>query len=130
MYNALPLIDEELYRDLAAYVADENYIVALAESDGIPAGFCVFGINKVTGRLAYEALMVWFYIRPAHRSLQVANALLDYSIALCKDKGAKFFFASSTAGFNDGGTNERAFSALLKRKGFSVLGSVLMLREV
>lgn len=130
VYTRTPLIDEELYQDLAHYVACPSHVVVLAELDGVPAGFCIFGISKVTGRREYESLMTWFYVRPAHRSAQVANRLLDYSLTLCKDKGAKYFFASSTAGFDDGGLNERAFTALLRRKGFSVLGSILMLREI
>ena len=130
VYTRTPLIDTELYQDLAQYVACPFHVVALAEVDGTPAGFCVFGVNKVTGRLEYEALMTWFYVRKSHRCGMMATQLLDYSMKLCKDKGAKYFFASSTAGFDDGGLNERAFTALLRRKGFSVLGSILMLREV
>lgn len=129
VYTRTRLIDAELYRDLAQYVACPYHVVVLAEKDGVPAGFSVWGINKVTGRLEKEALLTWFYIRKSHRCAEVATQLLDYSIALCKDGGAKYFFASSTAGFDDGGLNERAFTALLRRKGFSVLGSLLMLRE-
>lgn len=129
VYTRTPLIDQELYQDLADYIASPNHVVALAEVDGVPAGFCVFGVGKVTGRREYEALMTWFYVRKSHRSGHLATELLDYSMKLCKDKGAKYFFASSTAGFDDGGLNERAFTALLRRNGFSVLGSILMFRE-
>lgn len=125
-----PIVDAELYQDFADAIGSSSHFVAVAydEADMI-AGFAIWGVGKVFARSSKEALMTFFYTRKAHRNLKLSDQLLDYSINLCKDMGAKTFFASSTGGFADDGKNERAFTALLKRRGFEVLGSILSLRE-
>jgi hypothetical protein len=44
--------------------------------------------------------------------------MLDFALELCKDKGAKMLYSSSTGGFDDDGRNARAYNALLRRSGF------------
>lgn len=124
-WHGLQLSSERIYSSLAYMLSNENFVMVLAETErGMPAGFSFWQLeNPWTVELM--ALMVLFYVRPDHRNAQLANGLLDYSLDLCKDKGAKMFYASSTAGFNDAGANERAFTALLRRKGFNVVGSFL-----
>ena len=124
-WHGLQLSSERIYSSLAYMLSNENFVMVLAETaQGLPAGFSFWQLeNPWTVELM--ALMVLFYVRPDHRNAQVANGLLDYSLQLCQDKGAKMFYSSSTAGFNDAGANERAFTALLKRRGFKTTGAFL-----
>lgn len=124
-WQGMTLSTENIYSSLAYMLSQPGFVMVIAETpEGLPAGFAFWQLeNPWTVELM--ALMVLFYVRPEHRNASLANSLLDYSLTLCKDKGAKMFYASSTAGFNDGGKNERAFTALLRRKGFSVVGSFL-----
>lgn len=72
------------------------------------------------------ALCVNFYIAPDYRRSECSQMLLDFSAAICHSRGAKFEWASSTAGFADNGCNERAYKMLLKRNRFREIGTFLV----
>lgn len=130
IYDKTEALDTEtFYQDIYAYIQDPNHVVVVAYDGVVPVGVSVFGIGKVFGRKSFEAMMAWFYVRKDYRNLSTANQILDYSVNLCKNKGARYIFASSTADFNDNGRNERAFTALLKRKKFKSIGPVLLRKD-
>lgn len=121
----MTLSTENIYASLAHMLSNPLAVMVIAEDQhGLPVGFSLWQLEN-PWTVEHMALMVLFYVRPHARNLKLASDLLDYSMQLCQDKGAKMFYASSTAGFDDGGANERAFTALLKRKGFKVIGSFL-----
>ncbi len=127
---------ESIYRDLTfnPHKTRESIVAMLCDSD------CE--LNVVTycetivafHEFAFEnpwmdeevALCVNFYIAPDHRHSKCSQMLLDFSSAICDSRGAKFEWASSTAGFADNGCNERAYRMLLKRNGFREIGSFLV----
>lgn len=124
-WGHMTLDDDRIRETLIHMLTNDAFIVCVAETDeGIPAGFVIWCLEN-PWTVEMQALMVLFYIRPQYRSGGTASNLLDLSLELCQNGGAKMFFASSTAGFDDGGVNERAFTLLLKRRGFDGLGTFL-----
>ncbi|MCK5607365.1 GNAT family N-acetyltransferase [Candidatus Pacearchaeota archaeon] len=114
----LTLSNENIYSTLLFMVKDPNtVIVAAYEDNGDVAGFTMWHLENpwTVEKIAVEIL---FYIRPASRNMNIAKELLKSAIELCKHEDARLFYSASTASFNDGGRNARAFNALLRRQGF------------
>lgn len=117
----LTLSTENIYRTLLAMLEDPDTIVVVGYDDnGDVGGFTFWGLENpwTVEKVAIEIL---FYVRPESRKANMARQMLDFAINLCKDKGARLLYSSSTAGFDDDGRNARAYNALLRRQGFKVL---------
>lgn len=124
-WGHMTLDPDRIRESLIHILTNQSFIVVVAVDDnGIPAGFVIWSLEN-PWTIEKQALMVLFYVRPEYRTGGTASKVLDLSLDLCKNAGAKMFFSSSTAGFDDGGVNERAFTLLLKRRGFKGLGTFL-----
>jgi GNAT superfamily N-acetyltransferase len=128
-WRGLTLSKANIYNTLFSVLSREDFICLLAETEeGFPAGFVIWGIEN-PWTIEKQAMMSMFYIRKRYRNGKLSTKLLEASIKECKNAGAKLFFSSSTAGFDDNGVNERMFTVLLKRQGFSRLGTILCRKE-
>lgn len=120
-FDNMTLCDKTIRLTLLAMHNDPNSIVIVAYDDECDvAGFALWGLQNpwTVEKIAIEDL---FYIRKSARKSKIAQAMLDFSIKACQDRGAKLLYSSSTAGFNDDGKNARAYNLLLRRKGFKEL---------
>lgn len=118
-FDKMTLCKKNIRKTMIAMHNDPNSLVVVAYDDknGF-VGFTLWGLQNpwTVEKIAIEDL---FYIRKSARKSKIAQAMLDFSIKACQDKGAKLLYSSSTAGFDDNGVNARAFNILLKKTGFS-----------
>jgi GNAT superfamily N-acetyltransferase len=99
-------------------VDNSNTVLVVAYDDeGKVAGFTIWALEN-PWTVEKMGLEVLFYVRPEARKSKLAKHMLDFAIELCKDRGAKMLYSSSTGGFDDDGRNARAYNALLRRSGF------------
>jgi GNAT superfamily N-acetyltransferase len=131
---------ESLYRDMTfdpvraeqsilSMMMDSDFHVLVAYVDGQPergpVGFFEFAFENPW--MAEEVMLcVNFYVLGQHRRGQCSQMLMDKALEICKYRGAKLVWASSTAGFSDNGCNERAFRMFLKRNRFREVGTFLV----
>lgn len=96
---------------------DEFSVVAVAMDGERVVGFGLWGLENpwTIERVAIEIL---FFVSPEYRNAQVSASLLRLSLDECKKLGAKAYYSSSTAGFDDEGVNARAYKMMLGRAGF------------
>lgn len=129
--------EESIYRDMTfdpvraeqsilAMMMDSDYhSLYCANEEGDIAGFFEFAFENPW--MAEEVMLcVNFYVAPEYRGSQCSQMLMDSALKICKDRGAKLVWASSTAGFSDNGCNERAFRMFLKRNRFREVGTFLV----
>jgi len=108
------------YRIGQMYSSEEDTIL-VAVHDGKVVGFIMFDTTRhYTTYLVSH--MFLFFVLPAARRLGAGPALVKAATLFSQDRGAKYFYGSSSAGFNDGGRNERGLTALYKRQGFKENG--------
>ena len=102
----------------------------LCDSHNIPqgcaAGWCVRSL--MSQDLVADDIIMW--IEPEYRTLRSANMLLDTYVQWAKARGAKLIRASHTGGSWPKGSKEYIlFDALLRRQGFSEVGSIYHWQE-
>lgn len=126
VYRDLTWRPDKMYQTLANMMMDSDYEVIVAYTeDGKVAGFFEFGFDSPC--MDEEvALCVYFYVLPEYRDAECSQMLMDFGTEICQNRGAKFLWASSTAGFSDNGCNERAYKLFLKRNGFTEIGTFLV----
>lgn len=109
------------------YLIDsEDNVFLVVEDNNEITGFAIWGIEN-PWTIEKIAIDILFYIAPKKRNFNTANKLLNESIEKCKNLGAKIFYTSSTAGFDDNGKNARAYNMLYKKNGFSEIENSKML---
>ncbi len=87
-------------------------------------GFLIFNISTeyIEEWIAELAIM---YIHKNYRKFQVADELMEKNLALLnRCKSAVAVYIESTAGFDDGGKNARAFRFWGHRHGFKPIGDI------
>ena len=122
-FESMTLCRKTIRMTLLKMLEDENSLIVVAYDDaGDVAGFTMWGLQNpwTLEKIAIEDL---FYIRAQARKSNIAKPMMDFAVKLCKDRGAKLLYTSSTAGFNDDGRNARAYNILLKRCGFKELSN-------
>ena len=109
----------------AMMMDSDTHSLYATDEDGYIGGFFEFGFERPW--MAEEVMMcINFYIVPEHRRGDCSQMLMDKALEICKNRGAKLVWASSTAGFSDNGCNERAFKMFLKRNRFREVGTFLV----
>lgn len=126
VYRSMTWDGERAEQSILSMMCDSDFEVIVARDEtGEPAGFFEFGFERPWMK-EEVMLCVNFYVAPAYRRGQCSQMLLDAGMEICKYRGAKLVWASSTAGFSDNGCNERAFRMFLKRNGFRESGTFLI----
>ncbi len=90
---------------------------------GACVGFIIFNINKDYTE-EYIAELAIMYIREDYRKFEVVNELMERCDTRMKYLGAAGAYIESTAGFDDGGKNARAFRMWGRRFGYFPIGEV------
>lgn len=126
VYRNMTWDADKMYGTLLGMMQDSDFevLVAYAE-DGSVAGFFEFAFESPCMK-EEVALCIYFYILPKYRDAECSQMLLDFGTEICQNRGAKFLWKSSTAGFSDNGCNERAYKMFLKRNGFKEIGTFLV----
>ena len=124
-YRDMKFSFDNAFYSLEYMIDAEDFHVLVAECDGTIVGLYIFGVEN-PWTIEKVAMCVIFYIDPQHRGKACACALLDKAEEICNNDDIALFYTSSTAGFDDGGVNERAFTGLMQRYGFKNVGSYLI----
>jgi GNAT superfamily N-acetyltransferase len=126
IYRSMTFDPIRTTQSILAMMSDSDFHVLVAQTEtGEIAGFFEFAFEN-PWMVEEVALCVNFYVRPEHRRGECSQILMDRGQKICKDRGAKLVWASSTAGFSDNGCNERAFRMFLKHNGFRDVGTFLV----
>jgi len=110
---------ENTYKSLLAMMEDPDYcIVAAYDDEGELGGFVMAGLGNPWSveKVAVEEL---FFTNPNGSGYGIAKPMLDFIEDMCKTKGAKLFYSSSTASIDDDGKAARGFNILLRRNGWA-----------
>jgi len=95
---------------------DGEHFILIAHVDEKPIGFLIFDVSRHYTRYLVSCMFL-FYVDADHRKHNAGMALLSAAREIAKEEGSKYFYVSSSAGFEDGGRNERALISLYKRMG-------------
>lgn len=126
IYRSMTFSPERTLATIQAMMLDsDTHSLYCVAPDGEIGGFFEFGFER-PWMVEEVMLCINFYVLPAHRRGKCSQMLMDKALEICKDRGAKLVWASSTAGFSDNGCNERAFRMFLKRNRFREVGTFLV----
>ncbi len=126
IYRAMTFSPERTEATITGMMLDsDTHSLYCVAPDGEIGGFFEFGFERPW--MAEEVMLcINFYITRPRRRGKCSQMLMDKALEICKDRGAKLVWASSTAGFSDNGCNERAFRMFLKRNRFREVGTFLV----
>jgi GNAT superfamily N-acetyltransferase len=126
MYRNMTFSPERTQATIEAMMLDsDTHSLYCIAPDGEIGGFFEFGFER-PWMVEEVMLCINFYVVDRHRRGECSQMLMDSALKICKDRGAKLVWASSTAGFSDNGCNERAFRMFLKRNRFREVGTFLV----
>lgn len=106
-------------------IAAEDNHVLVAMDDGNLIGFISFDVVRFY-TVEPVSHMFLFYVIPEYRRTVLGRDLLQKALEVAAACGSKRFYASSTAGFNDGGKTNKRLLNLYRRFGFEELGCFAM----
>jgi ribosomal protein S18 acetylase RimI-like enzyme len=104
--------------------AEDNHIL-VAMDEGKLVGFISFDVVRFY-TVEPVSHMFLFYVIPEYRKTLLGRELLQKALEVAAAHGSKRFYASSTAGFNDGGKTNKRLLNLYRRFGFEELGCFVM----
>lgn len=88
---ALPPLVEGAYERLVEYVFARDYELAIAERDGVPAGFALIIYDlpdEVT--LTEQCYVIYMAVEPAHQRNGIGRALLERVEELARGRGLPY----------------------------------------
>ena len=95
----------------------------IAETDK-PIGFIIFDMAKLYTKY-YVAHMLLMYVED--RTQGAGKKLIQAATNYAKENECKYFYGSSSAGFNDNGKNDKALQYMYEKQGFE--GNGIFMRK-
>ena len=94
-----------------------EHITLIAEVKGQAIGFIIFDVSRHYTKYLISCMYL-FYVDKDNRKHNAGAELIKAAKIVARQKGAKYFYGSSSAGFEDEGKNERALIGIYERQGF------------
>ena len=104
--------------------AEDNHVLVALDGEKL-VGFISFDVVRFYTVEPVSHLFL-FYVLPEYRKTAIGRDLLQRALDVAAEHGSKRFYASSTAGFDDGGKTNKRLLNLYLRFGFEELGSFVM----
>jgi len=115
---------EKAYQSLFRMVEDPN-VTILVLRDGPKIGAMAILNTDAVFSLESAAYLYVFYVAPDYRGAGVGRTMVEGVLQACRELEVSHIYASSTAGFDDGGNNEKLFTNLFGKYGFKPLGTCM-----
>lgn len=115
---------DKAYHSLFRMMEDPDIVILVARDGTKIAGISILSIDSVF-EIYSQAYFYIFYVHPDFRGTDTARWLVARSVSESLFRGVAHLYVTSTAGFSDGGKNEKLFTNLFKKFGFSTLGTCL-----
>jgi len=97
--------------------ACDTHHVLVAENDDEIIGFIIFDISRHYTKYPVSCMFL-LYVDKDKRVHNAGKLLVSEAVRFATNKGCKYFYGSSSAGFDDDGRTDRGLRAIYKRQGF------------
>lgn len=108
---------EQFEHILSVMMEGDSHHIIMALSFETPVGFIIFDISRHYTKYNM-ACMYLLYVDKDQRVYGAGAELIRKATQYCKTMGCKYFYSSSSAGFDDGGRNEKVLRNIYKKQGF------------
>jgi len=102
-------------------IYDENSVLLVAEIDDEVVGFVACDIARYYTTFPVSHMFL-FFVKEGYAKHQVGSKLVEAKDAIVKNKGCKYTYSSSSAGFDDQGHNDRGLELMYSRLGYEPNG--------